>query len=1643
MNNISVIAINVNSPSANMNAIESDESNVIVDDEPEELNQQSVDIERFDEDAQVENFNYNSRLGRARAKTLDLLYEQELVIIGNHSSDMDYSSLATGDVNGDNVDDLIIGASYAGFITVNRSMCGEVYVIYGDMNLTGYDYINLNSTNNSFTPYHHDIIIYGAEADDNAGTSVAALDLNGDNIDDIVIGARGADGLNNTRNSCGEVHIIFGKSNLPELIDLNTTNASLVHSDHEIYGPDLYDQLGESIDVGNVDGDNYEDLLLGVYSGFGKNNQAPLAGEAYVVFGNSTGSFGDYTDLNTSVEDLVIYGNDTMDSAAKSVCLGDLDDDGLDDIIISAPESSGYNNSNVSVGEVYIIYGDTRDNLNKTGTTKREWDLNTEPANVILWGLNKTETLGSSLAVGNIDNDNYNDILIGVVDGAGPPGSGKTNTGKVYLYYGTPRATEDSVNVNLTYDNVTMIFGAEIQDGTGYEVASADLDNDNFSDIIIAAPSGDSIGNQRIDGGDVYVIYGMDRATLGDVIDLNYFDNTYSTKHYDKVIFGRRFNDELGRAMVINDINNDGRLDLNLVAPKGDGYNLKPYNTGNIHVIFGKPSLTNDNVILLDGGGPAKNTCYARYKNYTFRANISVDRFQTDLDEVEIKFAPNSISEFTINWNATTDNFSSLNYDHVYITDNSSSKWIDGKNVWQLYITLIFNWSYQYESLTTVNIRSINYEGLEFINPFNFVFKVENDLDFYGNLSVLGEYQGELSSNVWARGGENMSWGGQKVVYGNTDDVYPSNNEFNVTLWDTKGIIAVDDNSSGKNFSIDTRIGNVTNLGEFYILNITKIPYYSCHGTHYLAIMIDADNVEFTNSSPSNTTWMNSKIVNCGVSITDINQSNVDARSIEYRTTKDGGDHWSLFWMNAGLNGSSNDTYVDVNVNAEFEDGIDNYIKWRAIDAVGNGYSYSENFNVWIDTESTTFETPIPSPTPPQPFEDVICGITVKDSLSGVDAKSIQYAYSTDKGQSWSKWINAQQNVNASEIECLVSVKFVNGDNNYIKWRARDVAGNAYNESEYYWVRVNIALDPDAPNATLFSPRDKYTLPAVNPTLRWTGFDPNGDEITYDVFVSTDIDLVKNLQSSARVANDINETKLEVQLDDGNTYYWKVIPSDGLHVGICVSGIWSFTIVTTANIPTVKLNSPFNRTIINETSVELYWMGTFTGIEFVKYNVFWDTTPQFVASRVEDHLSMSYTLADLEDNTTYYWTIIPFAGDKIEGICQSGVWSFDVNFSFKKVSNITLSGPDEIEIWQGENKTYELNISNLGNFYDAFDLSFDPGKLGVNVKIDDVISLVPLTLELDINESKNSTLQLTIPTSMPPLETVIHITAKSRTTEVFVTHSIKVVVHHEDYTPPPVDTDDGQIINIDETNVIWLFIAVIIILVAILGFVLFIRVRKTLKGDEEEEEEEEESEAEGEEGEEKDEMEEEEGEEEKEAEDEAEKEGETEGEEEEPEEPATEGEPEPEEEVGEGETPDLPTTPTPIPAAVPPTGITPAAPAGEAITPAAPAAPTPAAPTQPLAMAMSLDEIPEAKRETDDEDGEPELLPEASVEPASTTEEIEQEPVAEPQPELKTVTPPADQQPPQAAPAAEPAPVPEPKPVVKPDGKEKNEEDEE
>ena len=226
-----------------------------------------------------------------------------------------------GDVDGDGLDDLLIGA-YGD--DTNGSTAGAVYVVYGaitgDLDLSDYD-----------------VKILGEDGADQAGYAVSgAGDADGDGLADLLIGA-------NTDESgggnAGAAYLVLGGvSGESSLADVAAA---------ELIGESGADYAGWSVSgAGDVNGDDLDDLLIGAY---GDDDNGSNAGAAYLVLGGVSGP------LDLSAADAKLRGDGGSDYAGRAVAGGgDVNDDGLGDLLVGA---YGEDSGGSAAGAVYVILG--------------------------------------------------------------------------------------------------------------------------------------------------------------------------------------------------------------------------------------------------------------------------------------------------------------------------------------------------------------------------------------------------------------------------------------------------------------------------------------------------------------------------------------------------------------------------------------------------------------------------------------------------------------------------------------------------------------------------------------------------------------------------------------------------------------------------------------------------------------------------------------------------------------------------------------------------------------------------------------------------------------------------------------------------------------------------------------------------------------------------------------------------------------------------------------------------------------------------------------------------------------------------------------------------------------------------------------
>ncbi|MBN1540060.1 MAG: VCBS repeat-containing protein [Candidatus Thermoplasmatota archaeon] len=259
-------------------------------------------------------------------------------------------------------------------------------------------------------------VIYGREAypeGDMIGSYLWVGDVNGDGIDDIGLSSMVGGG---TRG----VNFIHGSTEgLPELIDLSDPSSVSFSLGYP----------ARQIEVGDYDHDGIRDLILSGQLGAG----------VYLHLKNQSG----YGDHLTSLGSMGVKQQTWEYPYSDFIWAGDIDGDGLDDIVMGAFGCGSY----LAVG---IIRPDT---------IKIHWSRS---GNITTFTAGKWDDFASSIGVGDIDGDGYLDMVVGVPR-ADPEEGTPRNFGAVCLYFNLTRF--DSSSTFHPYETAdTMIYGSDTFD---------------------------------------------------------------------------------------------------------------------------------------------------------------------------------------------------------------------------------------------------------------------------------------------------------------------------------------------------------------------------------------------------------------------------------------------------------------------------------------------------------------------------------------------------------------------------------------------------------------------------------------------------------------------------------------------------------------------------------------------------------------------------------------------------------------------------------------------------------------------------------------------------------------------------------------------------------------------------------------------------------------------------------------------------------------------------------------------------------------------------------------------------------------------------------------------------------------------------
>lgn len=468
---------------------------------------------------------------------IPLLTGSDLRIDGLAVSQRLGAGVAAGDINGDGIADMVLGSPAAS--NNNRTSSGSVYVVFGTTQVGPVDLGNLGSGG---------FRIDGAETSDGIPDGLATADFNGDGKDDVLIGTP-------TAGSGGTAYVVFGRTATTP-IDLNSLGSAGVRIDGAVSG----DSLGADVaNVGDLNGDGKDDIAIGA-------NQADpggtSSGATYIVLGRSS-----TTTINAGslgIGGFTIEGAASQDNSGSAVAnAGDVNADGRDDLAIGAFTANA--NSRTQSGSAFVVFGQA---------VPGDVDLaNLGSAGFRMDGALPGDFLGFSVAgIGDINDDGRDDMAIGAPNAD----FGGTASGSTYVILGKTSPT----NLDLASLGAEgyRIDGAAGSDLSGTEVTGGvDVNDDGVDDLLICAQQAKNSFNLA---GATYVVFGGSSVGNRLLTNIGQFGVRFD---------GGSLSERSCSDAALTDINNDGGVDILIGAQTAD-FNSR-IDSGSVYVVLGDSKL--------------------------------------------------------------------------------------------------------------------------------------------------------------------------------------------------------------------------------------------------------------------------------------------------------------------------------------------------------------------------------------------------------------------------------------------------------------------------------------------------------------------------------------------------------------------------------------------------------------------------------------------------------------------------------------------------------------------------------------------------------------------------------------------------------------------------------------------------------------------------------------------------------------------------------------------------------------------------------------------------------------------------------------------------------------------------------------------
>lgn len=415
----------------------------------------------------------------------------------------------------------------------------------------------------------------------------SGCDFNHDGFDDLAVGVPG-ENVGSAANA-GAVNVIYGSAT-----GLHAASNQLWHQDRDSVDGLAQDgdRFGAALACGDFNVDQFDDLAIGVPGD--DVNHSVDAGAVNILYGSENGLTAAGNERWHQNSPSVQGAPEAGDRFGASLAAGDFNDDVADDLAIGVPGENLGTSTFGNEGAVIVLYGGSGGGLSSAGN-----QLWSQDSPFVRDTAEQDDEFGAALAAGDFDNDNFDDLAIGV------PGEdlGATDAGAVNVLRGSVAGLAGTREPLWSQD---LLEGtAEEGDHFGHALAAGDFDNDGFDDLAVGVP-GEDVGEEA-SAGVVNVLYGSAALLTATGNQLWHQDSPSIAGEAEEA-------DAFGAALAVADFDDDGFDDLVIGIPSEDVGTIP--NAGAAEVLFGAAAglsgvgsqLWNQDSTLVEGAAEPGDT---------------------------------------------------------------------------------------------------------------------------------------------------------------------------------------------------------------------------------------------------------------------------------------------------------------------------------------------------------------------------------------------------------------------------------------------------------------------------------------------------------------------------------------------------------------------------------------------------------------------------------------------------------------------------------------------------------------------------------------------------------------------------------------------------------------------------------------------------------------------------------------------------------------------------------------------------------------------------------------------------------------------------------------------------------------------------